>query len=335
MADSPELPTQRGPVSAATIALLKGDGRPPLGSLPGDLGDDDLQLALYMLYELHYRSWRGVSPDREWDPEVLRARSELEAHFLCLLDDVVPVRGPVAPADVPALLRGAIEGASGPSLSSWVECHGQLAHLQELAVHRSSYQLKEADPHTWAIPRLPAGRAKSALLTLQFDEYGNGVPGATHAELFANTMRSLHLDSRYGAYLDQIPGVTLATVNLLSFFGLHRNWVGACLGHLAVFEMTSVVPMTRYAAAHRRVAGDEGASFYDVHVIADATHELIAIDELIPALVADDRELGTDILFGADALMALECRLAEHILASWQAGQSSLRHAVPSLALAS
>ena len=25
---------------------------------------------------------------------------------------------------------------------------------REIAVHRSGYQLKEADPHTWAIPRL-------------------------------------------------------------------------------------------------------------------------------------------------------------------------------------
>jgi hypothetical protein len=216
-----------------------------------------------------------------------------------------------------------------------VQRHGQLDHLQELAVHRSPYQLKEADPHTWAIPRLPAGRAKSALLTLQFDEYGNGTPGAAHAELFGATMRSLDLDSHYGAYLDHVPGVTLATVNLLSMVGLHRRWVGACVGHLAVFEMTSVVPMTRYAAAHRRIAGEHGAAFYDVHVAADAEHELIAIEELVPALVAEDPDLGRDVLFGADALLALEQKFAEHVLARWETGRSSLAFALPGLALAS
>jgi hypothetical protein len=300
-----------------------------------DLADDDFQLALYMLYELHYRGWSHVPADREWDPAVIELRRQLEARFEQRLHATVPARTAIVPAEVPLALRDAIDASRAPSLSSWVQRHGQLDHLQELAVHRSPYQLKEADPHTWAIPRLPAGRAKSALLTLQFDEYGNGTPGAAHAELFGATMRSLDLDSHYGAYLDHVPGVTLATVNLLSMFGLHRRWVGACVGHLAVFEMTSVVPMTRYAAAHRRIAGEHGAAFYDVHVAADAEHELIAIDELVPALVAEDPDLGRDVLFGADALLALEQKFAEHVLARWETGRSSLASALPGLALAS
>jgi hypothetical protein len=214
--------------------------------------------------------------------------------------------------------------------------HGTLAQLRELAIHRSAYQLKEADPHTWAIPRLPAGRAKSALLRLQYDEYGNGEVGQSHAELFADTMRALELDPAYGAYIDAVPGVTLATVNLLSMFGLHRELVGACLGHLAVFEMTSVVPMGRYAAAMRRLTGgDAGVQFYDVHVIADAEHEVIAIEELIPSLLDDDPTLASDVLFGAGALLHVERRLAEHIWQRWAAGLSSLQDDHPASALAS
>ena len=57
-----------------------------------------------------------------------------------------------------------------------------------------------------------------------------------HATLFANAMRELGLDSSYGAYLDRIPGSTLATVNLMSLFGLHRRLRGAIVGHLAVFD---------------------------------------------------------------------------------------------------
>ena len=55
-------------------------------------------------------------------------------------------------------------------------------------------------------------------------------------------MDAVGLDATYGAYLDQIPGVTLATVNLMSLFGLHRRLRGAIVGHLALFEMTSSVP---------------------------------------------------------------------------------------------
>src|SRR5205807_8709536 len=135
------------------------------------------------------------------------------------------------------------------------------------------YQLKEADPHTWAIPRLMGG-PKSAMVEIQADEYGGGQPGQSHAELFADTMAGLGLDATYGSYLDLLPGTTLATVNLISLFGLHRRWRGALVGHLAVFEMTSVVPMSRYSAALRRLGVDHSARlFYDVHVEADAVHE--------------------------------------------------------------
>ena len=47
-----------------------------------------------------------------------------------------------------------------------------------------------------------------------------------HSSLFRQTMEALGLDGRYGAYLDS-PGPTLATVNLMSLFGLHRRWRGA------------------------------------------------------------------------------------------------------------
>ena len=56
----------------------------------------------------------------------------------------------------------------------------------------------------------------------------------------------LGLDDSYGACVGRLPGVTLAGVNLMSFFGLHRRWRGAIVGHLALFEMTSTEPNRRY-----------------------------------------------------------------------------------------
>ena len=58
-----------------------------------------------------------------------------------------------------------------------------------LNVLRSIYTLREADPHSWAIPRL-TGRAKTALVEIQNDEYGNGDGSQMHAELFRRTARS-------------------------------------------------------------------------------------------------------------------------------------------------
>lgn len=138
-------------------------------------------------------------------------------------------------------------------------------------------------------------------------------------------MAVLDLDPSPGAYIDQVPGVTLATDNLISFFGLHRRWRGALLGHLAGFEMTSVVPMSRYASAIRRItASDQGAEFYDVHVAADVAHGEIAATDLIMGLTESDPDAARDILFGVAALLSVERHFANHLLDSWALGGSSL-----------
>ncbi len=215
------------------------------------------------------------------------------------------------------------------SSSEYMAERATLEQLLEFTVHRSAYQLKEADPHSWALPRL-AGAAKAALVEIQADEYGQGVQKDMHAELFALSMRELGLDDTYGAYLDLIPGPTLATVNLVSGFGLHRRWRGALIGHLAVFEMTSVEPMGRYSVALRRHGfGPWARLFYDTHVVADAHHQTVAVRGLAGGLVADEPELLGDVLFGAQAITMLEARLTRHLLHAWDAGRTSLRAGLP------
>ncbi|MGI9023357.1 MAG: iron-containing redox enzyme family protein [Acidimicrobiales bacterium] len=292
---------------------------------------DDLQLALYLCYELHYRSFAGIDDRWEWEPSLLALRRRLEECFEQGLRDLV---GPQQwTADVADRLWEMIAEASGPSLSTFVAERATYDQLRGFLVHRSAYQLKEADPHTWAIPRL-TGEAKAALVHIQADEYGNGVEADMHSSLFADTLDAVGLDSTYGAYLDWLPAPTLATVNLVSFFGLHRRWRGALVGHLAVFEMTSVGPMGRYAAALKRLGvGASGRRFYEVHVEADAEHQFVAADRLAAGLARTDRDLVGDILFGAATVMAVEARFTRHLLDQWGSGRTSLRHPLPEPAL--
>ena len=322
----PHLPTPRGPLSEHVLLLLRGErprAVPPLDHAD-PLAGDDFHLALYACYELHYRGFDGVDPRLEWDPELLAFRARLETAFEDALRAETEAPTSLAPPSLGAWLWGYIASASGPSLSGFMATDGTVEHLREFAVHRSAYQLKEADPHTFAIPRL-TGTAKAAMVEIQADEYGGGRPGQSHAELFATTMRALGLDATYGAYLDALPGVTLATCNLVSMFGLHRRLRGALVGHLAVFEMTSVTPMGRYAAALRRLGFDAAAAaFYDVHVVADAHHQELAAGPLVGGLAAAEPELVGDVQFGARALMAVEGRFASHLLRTWRDRQSSL-----------
>ncbi|MEY2468440.1 MAG: hypothetical protein QOF21_1138 [Actinomycetota bacterium] len=329
MFHAPPLPHSRGPVSQSLIeTLLIGEpGSFVAATLPtGDpLSDDDLHLSLYICFELVYRGWREVDPAWEWDPGLLELRGHLEHRFLDELRAQIPLVGPMSPKDTVVALQDLVRGATGPSVSAFIKRRGNINHMREFAIHRSAYQLKEADPHTWALPRIPAGRAKSALVKLQYDEYGEGKRRQSHAELFADSMSALGLDPTYGHYLDVIPGATLATVNLMSMFGLRRELLGECVGHLTVFEMTSVDPMKRYAAAMRRLTGSEvGAEFYDAHVTADVAHQVIALCELVPGLLDYEPAFAEHIVFGAEAVMLLERRLSEHLLGCWSDHKSSL-----------
>src|SRR4051812_48055592 len=332
MGVAPSLPSPRGPLSETLIELLLQPARPgvstgePLAATCADMVlGEDFHLSLYLLYELHYRGFRGVDEGWEWQPQLLGLRATLEKKFEAALRELVPAsRVDAGPASLGDEIRRLIDADDSPQLSGYMERAATLDQFREFLIHRSAYQLKEADPHSWAIPRLDGG-SKAALVEVQADEYGGGRPDRVHATLFAKAMRALDLDSDYGAYLDRIPAVTLATVNVMSLFGLHRRLRGAIVGHLAAFETTSPIPNGRYAKGLRRLGlGEDALDFFDEHVEADSVHENIAVYDMAQGLAIAEPELAGDILFGVRALLHLDARFAAHLLERWDRGETSL-----------
>ena len=349
------IPEPRGPVSSALFQVLAqapdtaGPGLDGLYSLvvrqlagSGDIiSDEDIQLSLFCLYELHYSGLDGVSDLWEWEPALISVRRLIEEPFEAALRAAAyqtagnfELPGGVAMTSdaVADVLFGLAATDTGPSVSRYVARKATLDQLKEFLVHKSMYQLKEADPHTWAIPRL-SGRPKAALVEIQADEYGGGRPERMHSALFARTMRGLGLDDSYGAYVDAVPAVSLASVNLMSLCGLNRRLRGAITGHLAIYEMTSSQPNRFYGNGFRRHGfGPEITHYFDEHVEADAVHEQIAGRDLAGGLVEAEPQLLADVLFGATAVMAIDSRLSAHLMSSWEAGRTSLRAAVPAAA---
>src|SRR4051812_24556554 len=331
-----QLPEPRGPLSEAlcrdlatrtalSAATIEHADRVAAGGAC-TLTDEDLQISLAVLYELHYRGFDGVSEDWEWDPALLRLRAGLERRHLAALRDLV---GPLAVTAEPIdrQLTALVAADDGPSLSSYMAKHGTLEQWREYLTLRSVYHLKEGDPHTFAIPRL-SGRAKAAMVEIQADEYGGGSPARMHSELFAGMTRDLGLDATYGALWDDAPAAAFASVNTMSLFGLHRRWRGAALGHLAAVEMTSSEPSRRYSAGLRRLGFDERTTvFYDEHVEADAVHEQIASVDMCGSLVAEFPDLAGDVLFGAACALAVDGLVARELLAAWTSGGSALGNA--------
>jgi Iron-containing redox enzyme len=330
-------PRARGPLTSALAAALlrePGSGGPELSCLAreavnasGDvLHDDDVQLGLTMLYELHYTGLDGVDDRWEWDPALIAVRGILEESFERRLRALVPADQP-SDMLIARRLTEVLEADDGPPMSKYLERTATVDQWREFLVHRGTYQLKEADPHAFAIPRI-GGRAKVALAEIEADEYGSGRPERMHAELFARTMRELGLDGTIGSTVDLVPAITLAHSNAMSLFGLHRRLRGAIVGHLAAFEMTSTVPNRRYANGLRRLGfGEQAWDYFDEHVEADAVHEQIAAHDLAGGLATAEPQLAGEILFGARVALALDALVSGHMLGCWQEGRSSLRGA--------
>jgi hypothetical protein len=336
-----KLPSPRGPVSTALLDLLQQAPRNDDAATAGLMAavsaaldhreniatDDDLQLALFCLYELHYGGLDGVDEHWEWNPGLIGCRRRIEEVFEAALRAAVELP-PLDATDsdaVAAVLFELTGKDGGPSMSRFLAKKADLGQLREFLIHKSIYQLKEADPHTFAIPRL-AGRPKAALVEIQADEYGGGRPERMHSALFARTMRALELDDSYGAYVDAVPAISLTAVNMMSMFGLNRRLRGAIVGHLAAYEMTSSQPNRLYSRGFRRHGFDESATgYFDEHVEADAVHEQIAGRDLAGGLFEAEPALLPDIYFGATAALTVDQWLTEEILTAWENGTSSLR----------
>jgi hypothetical protein len=326
----PALPRAVGPLSATVVDALTRD-RPALHARPlevpvceADPYGLDMQLALYVCYELHYRGFDGVNPQWEWNPALLHLRGRLEEAFLSAVRHDVGDIGPDAFAahEMEVL---SVEPVDGHGPSYYLRDDGTWAQMLEYFVHRSLYHLKEGDPHAFAIPRL-IGQAKASFVAVEFDEYGGGRGPHVHQQLFADLMDAAGLNSAYLGYLNEVPAEALASVNLMSLFGLHRDLRGAAIGHFASTEITSSPGSRRLVDALERMGAPEPCvRFYREHIEADAVHEQVVRTDVVGDLVAREPQLERDVVFGIRARDVVEERLATRVMDCWTQGRSSLR----------
>ena len=311
----------------AERAPLRSFNRVETSLADADPAGLDVQLALYLCYELHYRGFAGVDAGWEWNPGLLYLRGRLEDVFL---DDIRRAVGDLEPGvgALTELDELCIEPVDGSGLSYFLRDEGSWEQMREYFAHRSLYHLKEGDPHAWAIPRL-SGQAKASFVAVEFDEFGAGRGARVHQQLFADLLDAADLDSAYLGYLDDVPAPTLAVVNLMSLFGLHRRLRGAAVGHFAATEVTSPPGSRRMVQALERLDAPEPCrAFYAEHVEADAVHEQVVRTDVVGDLVAREPELDADVVFGIRAFDVVETRLADHLMECWQTGTPSLRREI-------
>lgn len=312
------LPKPRGAMSEALFETLRSapDVSSPVSLHPDDA--TDAALCLWVLHELSYRGFEDVDDAAEWHPSFLSIRHQLETELEARLRERWSGPTPIGD-DFAASLFAFIEQHDGPSLARHVQTAATEEQVLDLMRLRSIYHLKEADPTSWTVPRLPTA-AKAALAELQYDEYGAGNANRLHHHLFARGLEAAGLRSEYGAYVDDAPLEVLEMNNALSLFGFHRRLRGAAMGHLAAFEVTSSVPSRRMAQGLDRLGlSEEMTAYYTEHVTADAVHDQVAVRSICGALVEVEPEQAGEIFFGAFTCLDLEARMATMLLERWEA----------------
>jgi hypothetical protein len=121
------MPGPRGPITELLFEHWRGapatsEMSAPIGEAAEPLHDEDLQLALYCCYELHYGGLPGVDERWEWNPSLLDLRARLEAAFESTLVSEVGVPSDSAgPEEMDLALRAIAEADDGPSLSRYLE----------------------------------------------------------------------------------------------------------------------------------------------------------------------------------------------------------------------
>ena len=322
--DMPTLPRARGPLSAALVADLRGQAPlPTVDALPqpGPPGSGDEEVALWVLHELHQRGFDEVPDEAEWRPTLVALRVELERGLERRWRERVAQAGlPTLPVDAdPADLARAFfalcEADTGAeSVARFLQREADGDQLAEVLRQRSLYHVKEQDAAMWTLPRLP-DTTKAHLVTLAYDEYGNGRPEDLHARLWARGMSACGLDASYGAYVDDALPAVLEQNNLVTMLGLHRRLVPAALGHLAAFEVTSAVPSRRVVRGLERLGAPEPmVAYYREHMVADAVHEQVAVRDLVGSYVAAVPGSEPEVGFGAAACLLAEAATATALL---------------------
>lgn len=335
-----KLPMPRGPLSTALFPLLRRgpqDLPAPVRHLAEagaqaepyaePYADEDIQITMFACYALHYEGFADVSNEWEWHPSLLAMRAVLEARLEASLRRLADYPAGMKARELPKWLLRLGAPSANNALARHLKEQACIGQYREFAIHRSPYNVIEADPHSWALPRVH-GPAKYALVEIQADEYGNGLPGRMHSELFQRMMVELGLDPSYGGHIEQIPAVSLAPMNALSMFGLHGLLRGALLGNLAMIEIGSSYVNRCFSDGLVRLGASEAARwFFDEHIAADAVHEQIAAYNLCGSFAEQCPAEADQVLFGADVTARLSQLSNVAMVHSWAQGRSSLRQA--------
>ncbi|WAB82210.1 hypothetical protein OVN18_04160 [Microcella daejeonensis] len=312
------IPTPRGPVSAALVAVLTGRvGAPPIVSSfdaqveraiissPDILTDDDLQLALLCFGALDAGGLGRV--DARWaaDPLLLAVCENLETALEEALRQEVPL--PTARAARGAIATGEdVADAVATALDVIIDDAESSRPHRYLAGESTAPQLRE---------HLVARSIRSVLVDADQRVVADD---ATAAAVLLARLGDQRLQTERGRYLDVVDVRVLTAVNTTAMLARHDRLRGLFYG----LRTTTGSIETSIESAVIEALGRLGRPLLqsDAARGAGAGRARIA-----GGLVEAQPELLDDVLLGAAIGVAVERWITEHEVVRWTVGRSALR----------
>ena len=316
-------PATRGPVSTELLAALGRNDFPDhlptlesaadaaLRATEDILYDDDLQLALLCLYELHYSGIEGVDDRWEWHPALMTVRSRIEAAFEDRLrtgvernglefgGDVSSDRTPSSPQGVAEARSGWPRAGTGPPCpTSWP---GRPPWTRPASSWPTGPSTSSRRPTRTPgrSPGCPAGQVRAWWKSRPTSTAAAGPDGCTRS-FSPGPCGALGLDPAFGPTWT-VPAITSPRSTPCRLFGLQRRLRGAIVGHLAIYEMTSSIP-NAYARGFRRL-GFDAVTDSSTSMWRPTRSTSRSPAGTWPAAGRADPALAPDVFFGAAAVL--------------------------------
>lgn len=188
-------------------------------------------------------------------------------------------------------------------------------HYRDFLIQSSADLLAEASASSLGVIGA-FGAPQSALFRILIDEFGYGVHERKHSTLYQAVMRGFDLDDRYNAYAPTFDTATLELHNAIHYlFQNPRNFflqVGFLLFAETAYQRSTQAHFRYLREFHPEV----DARYFGEHAHIDQHHTRMVVDEVITPLIArHGREIGGEIVAGAEFTRLAFARAGDHLLA--------------------
>ena len=174
-----------------------------------------------------------------------------------------------------------------------------------------------------------AGPVHAYMTRLLLEEYGGGRLHHKHSSYFAEMLDHFGMDTRPEAYFLAVPWEVLAAINHSFLLSERKRWYFRYLGGLLYTETSTPAAFARYLrAAERLGAPPKAASYWSVHIKADAVHGRWMLDEVALPMAERHPADAWELLWGYDQQAFLADRASASMLAAVAAARRPA-HATP------